>query len=555
MGSLGRMPSRSSWLPVAGLVLVALIAWGPAFLAPEALYWDDWANSNGESTIRLYTESGLPWNGYFAAALFSIGPIAFKVVGFVSTVIIGWAVWRIADAGFGLDAGARWLLAAFVIALPLDGAHVAVAVLTTYVVSTAIFMVAWVLLVGGRVQDSGIARRGGAALLFFVSFSTASLLPLIALPLLHVVYLLWREEPRLRTVVTRVLGRFWPVVAAPIAFWIVRSLFFRPSGVYADYNAFLSLALPLSRTALIAGLATAVAVGSLAVAALLLVRPRVILAFNAIPARILLGGSTIAAAAWIWQSGPPGSPSAITVALFVALSAAAVLVPSARAARVLATQAIGLLVLALGILPYLLVEKVPAFSDWDSRHQLLMPFGVAILLLAALTAAGSPPVGRRASVAGAAALAVAAAVSCFSSLSLAADWRAQQQVIALLAADPQVRDASTVVFVDTRPAPLFGDLHHRFYEYSGWLHAAFDQETRFGLDRSDVGLYLDGVYDPFIADGERYGIGDFVPTDDGVLVRIGQSPGATVLDLLSGRPVTTIEVAAVPALADLVDVP
>jgi hypothetical protein len=549
------MPSRPSWLPAAGLVLVAIVAWAPAFLAPEALYWDDWANSNGDSAIRLYTQSGLPWNGYFATALFAIGPIAFKVVGFVSTVVIGWAVWRIADAGFGLDAGGRWLLAAFVIALPLDGAHVAVAVLTTYSVSAMIFLLAWVLLVERPPRESGFGRRAGAALLFFVSFSTASLLPFVVLPLLHVAYLLWQDERRLRPVVTGVLSRFWPVIAAPVAFWVMRSIFFKPSGVYAEYNAFISLALPLSRTALIAGAALVVAIACLAVLVLLLLRPAVVLRARALPVRILLGGSTLAAAAWIWQSGPPGSAPASTVAVLVALSAGASLVPASRAVRVLATQATGLVVLALGILPYLLVEKVPAFGDWDSRHQLLMPFGVAILLLAALTAARSPRTGRLATIAGAAALAVAAAVSCVSSLSLAADWRAQQQVIALLAADPQVRDASTVVFVDERPPPLFGDLRHRFYEYSGWLHAAFDQETRFGVDRRDVAMYLDGFHDPFIADGERYGIADFVPSSDGVLVRIEQDPGTTLFDLLVGRSVTTIEVTPVPVLAELADVP
>lgn len=46
---------------------------------------------------------------------------------------------------------------------------------------------------------------------------------------------------------------------------------------------------------------------------------------------------------------------------------------------------VGIAAFGLAVLPYLVVGKMPALGDWDSRHQILVPLGASLMLVGLVT--------------------------------------------------------------------------------------------------------------------------------------------------------------------------
>ncbi|MEO8263345.1 MAG: hypothetical protein ABI566_12330 [Pseudolysinimonas sp.] len=534
--------------PLVGIVVVAIVAWSTTLLAPEARYWDDWVASS--DPIGLYHDLGLPWMGPIVQALFALGPWTFKLLGVVSAIVVGCMTYLVAGRGLSLSQVERWLVAALVVALPLNTARSALAVLLTYSLSMALFMIAWYLVVRRPPASPGRVRYLVAAVLFFISFSTASLLPFIAAPAAHLLFLGASESGWSWRTVRRLIARFWYLGAAPVVFWIVRTLCFQPTALYEDYNRFITLARPLS-------VATR---GTLLLAVLAVVTVVVVIVWRRVapghPAASLgvvaLGGLTGAVAVLMSRLGDARSLAWVAVtALLVAC--AVVLVAhgirllvrrgrgEAQRDAVVPIAATGLLLLLLGTLPYLVVDKVPTFADWEVRHQLLMPIGIAVIVVAAWRALG-PRRGERAIAVGV--VTAFALVSLWTTLTLVADWRKQAAVIEALRASDAVRGVSTVVFADGAQALNFGDRPYSTFDYHGWLGVAFGDRTRYGVDAAQVGAFLDADPEALEQLGSRYGYGGYQYSTEAVRVDIEQVPGASRFDLLVGSP--AIEVVVTP---------
>lgn len=564
------LPRRSSELLAASsLVAVAIVAWGGILLAPGAMFWDDWVAQN--DPIGLYRDIGLPWVGPLAQFFFGLGPWSFKVLGVVATAATGYLVFRIAGRGLGLGTFERWVIAALVTALPLNVARAAVAVLETYTVSLAIFVLAWWLLVRRDPAERGRLRYIAAALLLFVSYTTASLLPFTLLPVLHLAVLAMPPGVRGARIVPallRMAGRWWYVLAAPVLFWIVRTLFFRPTELYSEYNTFLSLSRPFSPALKVTAVVAVLAVVVVAVLVVWLLRASsrrggVLHALSL----LALAAVTAAIAVLVFLSGTTSSPprwitAGLLLLVAIALVAHAIVMvgrrgepatPSAartRATTVLPLAMAGLLVLILGALPYLLVGKIPTFFTWDTRHQYLLPFGIAVLVVAALRVLPreTPAIARAGRAAAVVAVTAVTAVSALMTLSLVADWNKQSQIIAALAADPIVRDADTIVFLDNAAALNFEGRYYPSYEQIGWLRAAFSDEKRFAVEFSSVPEFLESDPQFYVDNGHRYGYDDYRFSLDAAYVQIEAAPGSSRRGLVLGEPSVQLVVTAIDDL-------
>ncbi|MGV8884445.1 MAG: GtrA family protein [Rhodoglobus sp.] len=526
---------RSRDTPVyRSLIALTVVAWGAALVTPDSLMWDDWVTSNSD-TVRMYADLGLPWMGYIAKVLWAIGPWSFTLLTLISTVATGAAVFAISGRGLGLHHAERWLLAALVVALPLNAARSHVAVLSTYALSLAVFAAGWLVLVSWKgATGPSIARVVSASLLFFASFTTASLLPFVALPVAHLAWLaLRRDQPLWRAMFGFGLT-YWYLLATPVTFWVVRTLFLKPSGLYGGYNLFVSFGSPLSssaRAALLVGALLAVALVALGLVAC---RERA-----ARGLQVALGIATALAGVGFAIIRESASPVNLVVPVLIvacgfllAITARPRTSLSAGSAGVVPVLALGLVVLTLGSLPYVLVNKLPSFQLWETRHQLLLPFGVAVVVVATARALGGFDGGRIRTLIASSLVTALALTSLTIGLTLVADWNKQSQIIAALKSEPLVRAAHTVVFDDRTKSLNFEGRTALFYEYTGWLGAAFGDETRLGLDRTAVPSYLDGSLDRVRPYASRYGFGAFKPSTTGVLVTISQSPGSTWWGLL-----------------------
>lgn len=552
--------TRPDILVLASLALLAIVAWGaPLFFAPEALYWDDWVVS-GTDTLRWARESGLPWIGYLHVALFALGPWSFKVLAILTTIAVGWLVYLISGRGLGLGRNERWLLAALVVALPLYTTRI-LAILTTYDWSLAVFVLAWWLLVRRDPAAPGRARYVVAALLLVVSYTTASLLPFTVLPLAHLALLGLPREGAVWRRVLRFAGRFWYLFAAPVAFWLARTLFLTPYGLYEDYNEVGH------------GLGARVALSALGMVAIALVALVVFLYWSAArrpraAARdgigtLALSAAVAALSVFLYFTRVSSGPSARTLPLVIGVAALVLAVvavvrivtggdePGRSVRDITPLLAVGVATLVIAVLPYLVVGKIPTFAGWETRHQLLMPFGVAAIAVATVRAASlvlPRPVIRAVSVIIVAGMTV---VSALVSLTLVADWNKQVQVTEALSGEPLVREAITVVFVDDARSFNYDSRTYDFYEYTGWMSTAFGDEKRLGLDIVGLPGFLDGELEPLYYASARYRFGGWVPTNDGVVVTIDKLPGASWWSLLLNQPSIGISVDDVGDLAGL----
>jgi hypothetical protein len=153
----------------------------------------------------------------------------------------------------------------------------------------------------------------------------------------------------------------------------------------------------------------------------------------------------------------------------------------------------GCIALACGLFPYSILGLVPSFFDWPSRHQLLMPLGIAVLLVWLFRFL--PTEARFLALATVIAGSIAVNIQTYGELYL--DWSKQKELVSMIAQDSKLRQAELVAFDDhTQNAR---HRVYRFYEWNGLMKRAFMEESRFGLDPSQVSAYRKGDYDGYFA--------------------------------------------------------
>ena len=144
------------------------------------------------------------------------GPWAIKAVTLAATIVTTLGVFAIAGRGLGLRDNQRWLLAVASLVLPLNVAHGSVGVLALYTACLGLFVVGWWILVSGPEDKRPPHWRALlSALLFFASFTTASLLVFVAVPAIHFCALYRDKSQPLWRGVWGLLGRYWYLPAAP----------------------------------------------------------------------------------------------------------------------------------------------------------------------------------------------------------------------------------------------------------------------------------------------------------------------------------------------------
>jgi hypothetical protein len=416
-------PGKRVWV-IIGVLYV--ISYGLSLLSLDAIYWDDWTlvSVPPSAVLEQFRQAGalLNFTGYLHYALLQAGPWAYHILDFVLVLLTGVLLWAILGTIPVIRPVNRSLIVALFVLLPLNAARIAI---INFPVTVFVFMffLAWYLLVARR----GWPARMCALALFFMSFGLSSLLLFYLLPLAHALYLgAWRGDNRASTVLV-----FGPFAALPLVEWAIKLRFFRPYGGYANYNTIDLTYLRGDLPWLLAGFAYSAVV----VAVLNRVRSGRLKALVLIPA--------------------------------------------------------GLWVLWLGIVPYRAVgySRFPtwnphdwydlSFFNWDARHQVLMPLGAAIAIVALdrmLRIKNAPWVA-------ALIIAVSVAYNVHVGLEYRLDWIKQQEMIRLFAASDEVRRAKTIIMYD----PTYYRFNARrrtmrYYEYNGMLKRAFGDETRFAMD-------------------------------------------------------------------------
>jgi len=301
------------------------VSYIPLMFSANSLFWDDWVlidRVTGKIPPSHYASSGsAPWRDFVEQTVFQSSPVLFRLFSFLAFFISGYFFFHILRRVRFLSQNLI-IIATFVfLVLPVNSARIAL-INNSYTFSYLLFFCGWYLL--------AISERKSIRLLslsaFFISYTS---LPVITFTLLPILYLIVLAEPKSVKESLKAALRALPLIGLPLAYLIARQIFWAPEGGYAK-----------SYTPQFLGIARA-------------------LIFITVCSLPLIYGVFIAK----WRAD--------------------------QARQILVS--VGVFSVSIAAFPYMLgghlvdisdwlIAFIPNFSDWSSRHQLLLPLGISLII-------------------------------------------------------------------------------------------------------------------------------------------------------------------------------
>jgi len=435
-----------------GVIVVYFFAHFGLLLLGNHPFWDDWilVDAPKEQILETGRQMGLFFNffGYLHVAMLAVGPWFYRLSTFILYYGIGYYFYLILRRTRLLEERQAFLAAVIFLVLPFNLGRGALC-LFPYTLCLFIFMLAWSILP---------QKRFLSLLLFFISFNTNSLLVFYLLPLVED----FREfalkslpnQPFTSLVFLSHCRKYLfsrpATVTLPLVYYITKFLFFRPYGFYLGYNEDFSIFK-------------------------LLLSPVYQL--------------------WYWAgSSIKGYPSSVLVLAVVIV----LIVVFVRAAKLCLINywilGISLSILVLGMLPYYILGHVPSFTEWTSRHQLLMPFGFSILVAYGIGVIRPEGLAKKMLII---LIALCVLVSAFNSALFRADALKQQAIQRFMANTLDPKKPGLVLIEDKTANALMRT--YRFYEVNGMLSRAVNAQSFFGVPYMEIVDYRQGKYDQYFS--------------------------------------------------------
>lgn len=394
------------------VVLLWIATYGLSLTYPSARFWDDWL-SHWETVRFAVGANPAPWRESIETTLIQFWPGLFRVITFLVFPTLGFLLWQIMQPhSQQWSSETRFWTATLFVFVPANSARIAW-ISFSYTTSLLAFFAAWLVLLRWR-SWFGLAL---AVPLFFYSFRTASLILFLALPLTQFVYLSVKQRVR------------WTRIAIPPVTLLLLGVIYLPLIHRMGYGyqpGYISISLSTTLRAI-----------------------------------MILGVFSLPVAHYL-----------VTV-----------LRNKHKHSNFLLRA--GFLVLGIGVFPYIvtgnlsdissfLVGFVPGFSDWDSRHQLLMPLGLSMILVGSSIYVA--PEYRN--------TILLTVLSIFSALNLSfnieykVDALKQDAIIDVLRKNPEIKDWRHVMFKDGVERLNARGRSINGYEERGWIiQAGGDQDV------------------------------------------------------------------------------
>ena len=404
----------------------------------KAYYWEDWlwyyTKSNDELKQLFRSGGNTPVRGFFELDVLGARPELFKIITIICFFFSGWFLFHILGTVRILSIEQVRLITILFLILPLNSARVAM-ILFLYSYSFFLFYLAWYLLVTKRSKFA----RSLSIPLFLLSFDTIALNGFFVVPCMHFLYL-------------RLLG--------PVS---------------NKRNAYLSSVLLVSLAPLYWTLDRR---------------------FNAIHGELS-------------QIHTPQKLGLIGGFLVLGICAAMIigflktqkrdLLDRERYAIVIA----GITIVALGAFPYItggylvfisdwLIAFVPRSSDWDSRHQLLLGLGLAIVITGVVGAINSR-FKRQCLVA---LFGFCVMLNMIFMYSYYLDALKQDQVVVAFQSSSELKNSRVIIINDLADRYNARGRLYRSFEWDGILSKAFGDNSRSAIPGTP---YID-CSDPLIPD-------------------------------------------------------
>lgn len=479
---------------IAVLFLFYLIAHGGILFIPNAIYWDDWTlyKVDPEVILDTFQQAGSMFNigGHMHNLFLVAGPWFYKVLTFILMFSTGIILDNILAKHEFISRENRFLIVLFFLILPFYWARVAL-IDMPYTVCYFLFFLAWMIIDQYRIFT---------LLLFFLSFNANSLLVFYALPFLDYYYRSIGGKPSVKSLFYFSVHKL-DFVLLPFIYFAVKIFFYPPSGLYEGYNQQYSL-------------------------------------LN------LFKGPVLMVLDWMKLELSVFAFLLLTILFYVILRSHISFPKKMMKRTALVLLLFGLAAIILAGFPYWIVGHIPTFSEWTSRHQLLFPLGGSLSLVALLVAI---TVEVRQGLL-AAILSIMMLLNLVTYVDFYFDWQKQKALIALMGENELIRNADLIVFDDRAHSLNAINRTYRNYEWNGLLANSFGDESRFGLNHSELNEFIQGnKYKAYFTEGEKYRNAGFDPTKEleTVLVSIHLHE-SKLRSLLNSKSLVKIEMSKLP---------
>jgi len=321
--------STSSSFPWKLALTLYGLSFLPNLLSMNALFWDDWTWFNHQTGKLLkanYTGSGnAPWRTWIEVYLFQSSLPIFRIVTIIGYFAVGYFLFHILKRSKFFNAHQLVGITLLFLVIPVNSARISIAN-TKYGVDLFYFFLAWYLY---ETKSHKLAKVF-AFVFFFLSYST---LPFPTFTLLPILYHVMLKSPKNTRGYLREFANTIPLMLLPICYLALRQIYWPPMGGLVDMY-----------TPQVSGIA----------------RSLIFVLICSIPLALLLASAKFRGIV---------KPNLLVAAGCFSVAIAAV--PYMVGGR-------------LVDISDWLIAFVPNFSDWDSRNQLTIPLGIALIIVGSM---------------------------------------------------------------------------------------------------------------------------------------------------------------------------
>lgn len=423
----------------------------------QGIYWDDWTLYNVETQAMLhqFDMSGAKYFGYFHKYLLSVGNGVFlyRVLMLLTYFMTGVFLYKILQHQFVRDSNSAFYISAIYLSIPFNTAKIAL-INVPAIFCLFFFSLAFFLFCRSVHVQNNLYVRLIILVLFFISFLLNSLLVFYAIVLIYIIYFEYithgikREKDDLMKLIKIVLVNYLDFILLPFAFYFYKSVYMVQYDIYSNYNI-ISFDFHRIYNLILDSIVTSP-------------YELIVMSFGTSMSLVYI---TIIIAVLIFPIIKEKYPSSDSRSLYY---------------KVLF---FGIVAYILAVLPYAVVNKLPQFSGWESRHQVLMSFSVSFIVysLIMMVSNGNKKMQNGLFLI---ILTVFTTQNIINGYGYLKDWYYQVSIEENFKYSMVIKDNSTFIVDVKLDGSLANERHFRFYELNALLKAAYGDDGRLMVSKS-----------------------------------------------------------------------
>lgn len=486
------------------LVVLYCISYGLS-LVNDGIYWDDWCivDHDRQTLKTMFSMAGFPWIGEYHYLLnqLALPVLSYRLIVFFAYFISGLCLLQILRTIPGLHNVESLSIVGLFWVFPINSARVTL-ICNPYAICFLAFWLGYYFFVRGLAGGTQPIYLLLSVPLFWFSMWTASLMAFMALPAIHLLFVILKNDSPWRHCIKKYF-LFFLVFPLPILFFAYKNHNFTPYGIYEGYHKLTWLQIKDSYK---------------------LFEPSFLNCF-------------IGAIGWKSEIAKKAS---LCINLKSLLCLSLLLIIFFRKKFAISGMLIlsGVAAWIFGAFPYNCIEEITQ-GEWTTRNQLLLGLGSSLILVGTidLIARGIKIASPRLSL----------PVKIFLTFLLLAiftkqnlekeadfyiDWQKQLSIMSAFQNSKEVKEGTLFVFLDDAKMLDAFPRSYRFYEYCGMLRKVFRNSSRFGV-LADAKIEADMLSGDFFSEKtnkimkyykyKEYNFSEFKPVSNYLRMRISTS--------------------------------